>query len=127
MNECELMYKWGISYELARKLVTIAPIVQLHTAKEMHIISGYRTCADQAALEAQGRPAADCNVSNHTTCPATAVDIRLGVSNQLLTKVQKVIFGRIATENGLRWGGGSKFVDNLPTDWNHLDLGPRKR
>ncbi len=36
-------------------------------------------------------------------------------------------WGRIATINGLRWGGGGQ-VDSggIPVDWGHVDRGPRQ-
>jgi len=38
----------------------------------------------------------------------------------------KAIWGRIATFNGLRWGGGGAVDDGgIPLDWGHVDRGPR--
>jgi len=40
----------------------------------------------------------------------------------------KAIWGRIAVMNGLRWGGGSRTSveqAGIPSDWPHVDLGPR--
>jgi len=70
-----------------------------------------------------GRPTAPVALSTHTTCPATGADIRLGFAP---TRVQQAIWGRIATMNGLRWGGGGEVDDGgIPLDWQHVDLGPR--
>lgn len=90
----------------------------------IQIISGFRTVAEQIELGRQGRPAADPSRSTHTTCPATGIDFRI---NGFVTTLMKARFGTIAVMNGLRWGGGSP-VDpstGIPSDWNHVDLGPR--
>ena len=93
------------------------------TRREVWIISGYRTAAEQRDLERRGRPTAPDVVSTHRSCPATGVDISLGFGP---TRVQKAIWGRIVTLNGLRWGGGSLVDDGgIPLDWAHVDLGPR--
>lgn len=63
-------------------------------------------------------------MSNHTSCPATAIDVSIGFAP---TNVLKATLGRVGILAGLRWGGGSP-VDRqtgIPSDWNHFDIGPR--
>lgn len=123
---CKLVLQWGIHPILAEHFLRIAAQVERETGRKLTIISGWRSANEQASLKTAGRPTADPDLSNHLTCPATAIDVRLGVSNQLLTSTQKQIFGRIVTESGLRWGGGSKpDSKGIPSDWNHIDMGPR--
>jgi len=87
------------------------------------LISGWRTEQEQRRLGRTGRPAAPDDLSTHRSCPATGVDISLGIAP---TRVQKAIWGRIATLNGLRWGGGGAVDDGgIPLDWQHVDRGPR--
>ncbi len=106
-----------------RRVVRVAFAFKNETGRDMKIISGHRSIEKQMELKRQGRPAADPLVSNHTSCPATAVDVRIGFAP---TRVLKATLGRLAVAEGLRWGGGSP-VDSggIPSDWNHLDLGPR--
>jgi hypothetical protein len=94
--------------------------------RRVAIISGYRTKHQQRQLGRAGRPVASEETSTHRSCPATGVDISLGLqpSNFL-----KATWGRITLENGLRWGGGGP-VDpdsKIPVDWQHVDRGPRVR
>jgi len=117
-NLC-LAEKWGISQTLATALVSIANKLPFG----LMIISGARSCEHQEALRESGRPAVDCSRSTHVApCPATGADVwpTIGVDDAV-----KVAIGRAALETGVRWGGGSS-LDSLliPTDWNHLDLGP---
>jgi len=93
------------------------------TRQSVTLISGWRTRREQAALGRAGRPAAADDVSTHRSCPATGVDVNLGLAP---TRIQKAIWGRIVTLNGLRWGGGGA-VDpgGIPKDWGHIDRGPR--
>lgn len=89
------------------------------------MISGYRTPEQQEELIREGRPAAPVELSTHTTCPATGADVRVAT---FPTDAIKATWGRIATEHGLRWGGGSPRDDRgIPSDWNHVDLGPRQQ
>lgn len=93
------------------------------TGRRGSIVSGHRTLRLQRCLGQSGRPTADPSRSTHTTCPATGVDVGIGLAP---TRVQKAILGRIARLRGLRWGGGSPVDDNgIPSDWNHFDVGPR--
>ena len=93
------------------------------TALPVDIISGYRTEGEQQALGTAGRPTAPDELSTHRSCPATGVDISLGLYP---VASQKAIWGRIVTMNGLRWGGGSPVDDGgIPLDWQHVDRGRR--
>ena len=126
MTACEIEVEWRVLPELAEKIALLLTRARSELGITVRIISGYRSVAKQMELKRQGRPAAPPDVSNHTTCPARAVDLSLGFAP---TNVQKATLGRIATEIGLRWGGGSS-VDprtGIPSDWNHFDLGPRPR
>ena len=88
------------------------------------LISGWRSRQEQRRLGRAGRPAAPDDVSTHRSCPATGVDVSLGIAP---TRVQKAIWGRIVTLNGLRWGGGGDVDDGgIPLDWGHVDRGARE-
>jgi len=120
---CDLEERWGVS------LGTIQPIQQAahdffaETRREVWIVSGYRNRAQQADLKRRGRPTAPFDVSTHTSCPATGVDISLG---PFPTRVQKAIWGRLVVMYGLRWGGGGPVdLGGIPEDWQHVDAGPR--
>lgn len=121
-DPCVLAPRWGISLELARKLVAASSDKDLPFS--LSIISGFRTCEHQAELN----PALPCcdsgrrPCSTHTTCPATGADLWPSVA---VTNAVKAHFGRAVVLAGLRWGGGSpKDQDGYPVDWNHVDLGP---
>ena len=91
--------------------------------KNVWIISGWRSAAEQRRLSRQGRPTAPDALSTHRSCPATGVDISLGV---MPTNFMKAIWGRITLIHGLRWGGGGPvFESGIPKDWPHVDRGPR--
>lgn len=122
-DPCELSERWGVDLRVMEKLFRAAQDFEAETRSPVRIISGYRTKAEQRALGRSGRPTAPDEVSTHRSCPATGVDVSIGV---LPIAVQKQIWGRILFMNGLRWGGGSELDDNaIPLDWPHLDLGPR--
>jgi len=124
---CSLLETWKLDAVLARKVAATLMDFERETRLPIQVISGFRTDREQLALGRAGRPAAPINLSNHTICPARAVDVRIG---GIPTTTIKAIFGRIASMNGLRWGGGSPIDPKngvLPTDWQHLDLGPRAR
>jgi len=121
---CVLSRDWKLDSAFALALAKTIIEFDEETRTPVSVISGHRTDDKQRQLKKQGRPAAPVHLSNHTRCPATAVDLRI---SGIPTNVQKAILGRIATLNGLRWGGGSP-VDpctGIPSDWNHLDTGPR--
>ena len=116
---CEMADYWIIHPVLAVKLAAMAQLVPFG----LSIISGFRTVERQLELARDGRPAADPSLSTHCSCPATGVDLRMdGVH---AGNYEKTLLGGAAQKAGLRWGGGSPLVDGIPTDWNHVDLGPR--
>ncbi len=119
-DTCNLGLDWGISDQLAQRLVMLAGRLEF----PIEIISGLRTPEEQDQLRAEGFPAADNDLSTHLTCPATGVDVWPGIA---VTNVVKARLGAEAVHAGLRWGGGSQVdpATGIPSDWNHLDLGPR--
>jgi hypothetical protein len=122
-DPCRLASRWLVRQDVLERTIRAAQQFEAETGRKVWIISGYRTPAEQRDLKRQGRPAAAVDLSNHTSCPATAVDVSLGF---VPTNVLKATWGRIVVENGLRWGGGSPVDDvGIPSDWNHVDLGPR--
>jgi len=122
---CDLQRSWGLSPELARKISFVFLDWTAETRIGISILSGARTPREQEELIAQGRPAAPVGQSTHTTCPSQGADIRI---NGFVTNTMKIIFGRIVFMNGLRWGGGSPIdpETGIPSDWNHIDTGPRR-
>lgn len=123
-NPCALEREWGIAAELGRKLVRMQDLFQQDTGLDLRVISGMRTCEKQRELDRRSRPTAPCELSTHTTCPATGADLKImGAFPSLQVKQQ---FGNAAVTAGLRWGGGSERSERgIPLDWNHVDLGPR--
>jgi len=124
-NACDLSSVWMVDPDVMARVVRAAVQMEAETGQPVWIISGARSESKQDELRRRGRPTAAPGVSTHTSCPATGVDVRIGF---LPTKVTKIIWGRIAVFEGLRWGGGSK-VDpqtGIPSDWNHVDVGPRR-
>lgn len=116
---CAIAQQWKIDAELALRLHLLAWELQLPVS----IISGARTPEEQEALRRAGRPTAPDNLSTHLSCPATGADLRVHVP---LTESVKSAFGMAARRAGLRWGGGSpRNAHGIPSDWNHVDLGPR--
>lgn len=115
---------WFLAPTLARRLARVLNRAEAETGLAWSIISGYRTREEQDQLRQEGQPAAPDELSTHRTCPATGADVKVAT---LPTTAIKATFGRIATEEQLRWGGGSP-VDpetGIPSDWNHVDLGRR--
>lgn len=122
-NFCELAERWGISTDLAWRLIRSAVELSFLTHRSAFIISGFRSEAEQNELRRRGRPAAPPGRSTHTTCPATGADIWLGPAPPR-SLIQA--WGNIVNVNGLRFGGGSPLGrDLVPSDWEHVDLGPR--
>jgi hypothetical protein len=104
---------------VAARAIMMADLVPF----DLTIISGFRSPARQEELRKAGRPAAPVHLSNHTVCPARALDFRVSVTP---TPDVKAAFGAAAVRVGFRWGGGSPVDDRgIPSDWNHVDLGPR--
>jgi len=106
---------------LVQKIAAMAQICPF----QLSIISGFRTREHQEQLAAEGRPAADPDLSTHCSCPATGADLR--VNGVETGNYEKALFGESAVRAGLRWGGGSPAPDGIPSDWNHVDLGPRSQ
>lgn len=112
--------RWKIHPNLAWKLVTLRRAMPVGVS----IISGYRSPEEQNALREAGRPTAANDRSTHLSCPATGADLRVHAAE--LDDAVKIAFGVAAVSAGLRWGGGSAVNDKgIPSDWNHVDMGPR--
>ena len=121
LDPCGIADRWMLSSELSERLVLMASFLPF----PIQIISGYRSPEKQRALGREGRPVALVSKSTHTSCPATGADLWPGIAK---TRVVQATFGEAAVRAGLRWGGGSP-VDpqtGIPSDWNHVDLGPRR-
>ena len=118
-DPCVLARKWLIDIELAERLVCMT----YHVPFSFQIISGWRSRDHQERLVREGK-GADVHLSTHTSCPATGADLWPIVA---VTKNVKAYLGAACTLCKLRWGGGSPLdEDGIPTDWNHVDLGPRE-
>lgn len=121
---CERSSKWLVTPEVFMRVTVAARSFAFQTGREVFIISGWRSKEEQARLGRQGRPTATEALSTHRSCLATGIDVDLGF---LVPKILQVRWGAEAVFAGLRWGGGSR-VDpetGIPSDWNHVDLGPR--
>lgn len=129
-DPCAIASRWAISEELANRLKCAVdrfagpqlpgqqPIVPVQ------IISGARSPVDQDRLRREGRPTADNDRSTHLSCPATGADISLPFGT---TRATIARWGEAVTLCGMRWGGGSAVDDvGIPSDWRHVDLGPRR-
>lgn len=122
---CALAQRWGVSLEVLLRLVIAAIKFRARTGRKVLIISGFRTLAEQEALKQAGRPTAAPNLSTHMSFPATGIDVSF--SGAPLSNASKALWGAEVIEAGLRWGGGSKLDSNgIPTDWQHVDVGPRQ-
>ena len=124
-DPCALAERWGVSLDTMKRVVLSAQDYIVQTGgREVEIISGYRTRSEQERLGRRGRPTATDDRSTHRSCPATGVDISLGLGP---SEFMKVTWGRIALVNGLRWGGGGATDPEtlIPLDWQHVDRGPR--
>lgn len=117
----ELASSWGISCELAVRLIRMVPLLPYR----IKVISGYRTVDQELALHSEGRPTPSSpELSTHTSCPATGADLWPSIA---VIPTTKAAIGYAAGRVGLRWGGGSTPdpETGIPLDWNHVDLGPR--
>lgn len=131
-RKCEFAAKWGISWELLERL----QVMQQSAPFDLTIISGGRSRAEQDRLSREGRPTADYNLSTHASEDeagcfrfATGADLRPTVAPVNAVRAQ---FGQAAVFAGLRWGGRSDGggIDpetGIPSDWQHVDLGPRSQ
>ena len=109
--------------DIMQKAIQAAGLYLNFTRSPVWIISGYRTKAEQQRLGRMGRPIADEEKSTHRTCPSTGMDISLG---SWVPRDKKLFWGQLVELVGLRWGGGSKVDDHgIPSDWQHIDTGPR--
>lgn len=122
---CALAQKWGVSIEVLVRVILAAIKFRGRLGRTVYIISGHRSAREQQTLRDQGRPAAADQLSNHRTFPATAIDVAF--SGAPLSDSEKRIWGELVQEAGLRWGGGSPVVAGIPSDWQHVDLGPRRQ
>ena len=123
-DPCVLSEIWGVDVDVMTRVFRAAELYTNFTRSPVWIISGARTRFEQRQLRRSGRPAAPDELSTHRSCPATGVDISLGA---LPSTEKKLFWGQMAQSNGLRWGGGSE-VDSrgIPSDWRHVDRGPRR-
>ena len=122
-DACDITQRWGVSLDVAQRVWLAARDFHTETGRQVWIISGFRTKAQQQRLSRQGRPTAPDELSTHRSCPATGIDISLGPRP---SGFMKATWGRITLIYGLRWGGGSPVDDGgIPTDWQHVDTGPR--
>jgi len=121
---CEISSRWLVTPDVMAKTIRAAQEFRFNTSRDVFIISGWRSARQQARLGRQGRPTAPDELSTHRTCLATGIDIDLGF---LVPRVVIATWGTLAVLQGLRWGGGSPVDPEtlLPTDWPHVDLGPR--
>jgi len=120
---CELAQRWGVSLDVVQRVWMAAWDFNTETGRQVWIISGFRTQAEQRGLSRRGRPTAPDELSTHRSCPATGVDVSLGARP---SGFLKVTWGTLALKHGLRWGGGGKVDDGgIPLDWQHVDVGPR--
>jgi len=121
---CDLVGRWLIAPKVLVKLRAAAINFENQTGRQVFLISGWRSQRAQEALEASGRPTAPEDLSTHRTCPATGADIDLGF---LVSNLMKAVWGSSVVFAGLRGGGGSPIdpETGIPTDWAHVDDGPR--
>ena len=125
-SACALAERWGVRLDVMDRVWWAAQDYETQTGgRRVEIISGFRTAAEQRRLSRQGRPTAPDELSTHRSCPATGVDISLGL---LPTGFLKVTWGDVVLRRGLRWGGGGPTEPDslIPLDWQHVDRGPRR-
>lgn len=122
-DPCDISERWQVDLDTIERIQLASADFVAETGRVVWIISGYRSREEQASLRRGGRPTAPDDVSTHRSCPATGVDVSLGLG---ATRVMRAIWGRVVVLNGLRWGGGSPVDDGgIPSDWQHVDRGPR--
>lgn len=122
-DPCVLSNTWGVDQDVMDRVFRAAELYENFTRSPVWIISGARTRFEQFELGRAGRPAARDDLSTHRSCPATGVDVSLG---SWPSTEKKRFWGQMAEVSGLRWGGGSPRDSNgIPTDWPHVDRGPR--
>jgi len=124
-DACALANRWRVSLDTMDRVWLSAHDFEKETGgRRVSIISGWRSRNQQFQLGRQGRPTAADDRSTHRSCPATGVDVSLGLNP---SGFMKVTWGRITLVNGLRWGGGGAVDPDsfIPLDWPHVDRGPR--
>ena len=124
-DPCALAERWAVSLDTMERVWATARRYEQETGGlPVSIISGWRSRNEQRNLSRQGRPTAPDQLSTHRSCPATGVDVSLGL---LPSSFMKATWGRLALVNGLRWGGGGPVDPEtlIPLDWRHVDVGPR--
>ena len=122
-DPCVLSGTWGVDQDVMSRVFRAAELYTNFTRPPVWIISGYRSRFQQLDLGRRGRPTAADDRSTHRTCPATGVDVSLGA---LPSTEKKLFWGQMVESNGLRWGGGSQRDGRgIPSDWRHVDSGPR--
>jgi len=120
---CTLAARWMVALDTIRRVWFAAQDFTAETGTPVFLISGWRSRAQQRRLSRAGRPTAPDSLSTHRSCPATGVDVSLGV---LPSNFQKARWGHFTLVHGLRWGGGGEvFESGIPKDWGHVDTGPR--
>jgi len=123
-DPCVLAQIWRVDPGLMQKVFTASELFTNFTRAPVWIVSGYRTALEQMDLGRAGRPTAPDERSTHRSCPATGLDISLGAFPSDDTRL---FWGQMVEANGLRWGGGSqRDARGIPSDWQHVDLGPRR-
>jgi len=125
-DPCTLARRWKVALDTMERVWLSAQDFEAETGGiRVEIISGWRSREQQARLGQQGRPTAADAFSTHRSCPATGVDVSLGL---LPSEFMKATWGRITLINGLRWGGGGPVDEKngIPLDWQHVDRGPRR-
>jgi len=126
LSPCDLMVEWKASDQLATALKRMNDFFFADTRHNLRVLSIFRTIREQEALiRRKESNVASLTTSTHVTCPATGAD--LWIVGMFPIVSTKLLFGRAARLALLRWGGGST-VDpdtGIPSDWNHVDLGPR--
>lgn len=126
MQSCRQLIEGPLALDptLASRLLTMEQEFRRLTGHDLEVISGFRSRREQDALRQEGRPAAPDALSTHRTCPATGADLR--VQGMFPGTAVRQYFGTAAVLARLRWGGGSEPDSRgIPSDWNHVDLGPR--
>lgn len=119
---CALAERWRVDFRVLAKVMVAAAQFHQRTGRQVWIISGYRMAKEQSDLERAGRPTAPDALSTHRSCPATGIDVSLGA---VPSRVMIAQWGELVILSGLRWGGGSEVKDGIPSDWGHVDGGPR--
>ena len=122
-DPCVLASTWRVDQSIMSRVFRAAELFEMTTRRPVWIISGWRSQFEQRQLKARGRPTASDDTSTHRTCPATGLDVSLG---SMPGRDLIAFWGSLVQLNGLRWGGGSSVdADGIPSDWQHLDGGPR--